>query len=73
MTWRRPDITRDEREAVAAILALGDGPWEFFASIAQAAAYHVECRERLPVIYHYDPRTPKPRTKRPYGGECKQV
>lgn len=84
MSWEPPDVRRlSNREAVAAILALGDGPWDFapghatsagyFAAIDQAARYHVDCRDNLPVIMHYDNRTPKPRTKRSYGGECKQV
>jgi hypothetical protein len=68
-------MTRDDREAVAQILALPDGPWDFapghataadyFAAIDQAARYHVEIRERLPVVYHYDPRPPRVKPARP--------
>jgi hypothetical protein len=68
-------VTRSDREAVAQILALPDGPWEFspghataasyFAAVAEAGRYHMEIRDRLPVIYHYDPRPPRPKRRPP--------
>jgi hypothetical protein len=64
-------VTPDERIAVAMILALPDGPWDFstgcktaadyFDAIKAASEYHVACRKYLPVIYTLDNRKPKPK------------
>jgi hypothetical protein len=73
-------VTPDERAAVAMIGTLPGGPWDFaegyataaeyFASIREAAEYHVGCRKNLPVIRTVDNRKPKPRNVRSTGGEC---
>lgn len=73
MTIRPPDMTRDEREAVAMILSLPDGPWDFVPGLTASAwaadmAFAAEMDRRLkqrPIA--------KVKTKRPGGAECKQV